>query len=768
MTALSKLKALLPGKSHQTCPRCGKPSFWVSPVGAFGCCFSASCKHALKTGENPTESALWGLFQESHEALLQLGKKRDLGTVENPTALRFLYQRKVSNEIIKRYMVGVIPSGGFNIKENSLGKTAALKEREYKLFKTTKGKAGWLAFWLTSVKGEITSVIFRNPKKKRFVSWQRGRAKGLFGLHRINDEANEKDLIASRELIVTESTIGILSVQSAFKEAYGQYIGLISLGSSSGVDTKALFNLTKESKSSYFVADRDSAGQKLTVRLGNSIPNLKICSPEHENDLEEYLLVQPEKKEGLKRLLETATTVKPTADVSWATLKANGTINIIKGTCSEHYFEKNKEELIYSLESFWQWEGQVWEKKKDIQIKKRIREYISGAVGTDPITAAIISDIHSQVGMLSYKELEFDQRKDLIALQNGVLDTKTLELVEHEKLFYQTILLPFDRNPEAQCQKWFYFLDSLELEPETLARIQEWFGYCLIPDTRIEKCLYLLGDGSNGKSVILETLGAMLGPNTVSIEPSKMFDRFQLLGLQGKLVNYCTDIATRHAMNEEFKKVVSGEQVTCDVKNKEIITFKPFAKHLFSANDVVISKDKSDGFFRRFDVLRLHKQFPEDVRDEGLKEYLKENELPGIFNWSLEGLRRLKEQNFKMTNAPQFDQASQEFRMDNNPVAQFLEDECSFITADTLADMPEESRARGLKERSITTKKLMSVYLRWCQDNNNMPLSNRNLGKQLLALPECKKNGVQKIRPRKKDGKREHVYLGLELNEFNV
>ena len=64
-------------------------------------------------------------------------------------------------------------------------------------------------------------------------------------------------------------------------------------------------------------------------------------------------------------------------------------------------------------------------------------------------------------------------------------------------------------------EHWLRFLSEL-LEPEDIPALQEYLGYCLIPSTKGQKMLMLIGKGGEGKSRIGVVMNAIFGLNTVS------------------------------------------------------------------------------------------------------------------------------------------------------------------------------------------------------------------------------------------------------------
>ena len=82
----------------------------------------------------------------------------------------------------------------------------------------------------------------------------------------------------------------------------------------------------------------------------------------------------------------------------------------------------------------------------------------------------------------------------------------------------------------ATCPRWVNFLGWMfGDDDDTIAFIQEWFGYCLVMDTSQQKFLMLEGPGANGKSVLLATLEALVGEdNCSSVGLEDFGERFAL------------------------------------------------------------------------------------------------------------------------------------------------------------------------------------------------------------------------------------------------
>ena len=358
-----------------------------------------------------------------------------------------------------------------------------------------------------------------------------------------------------------------------------------------------------------------------------------------------------------------------------------------------------------------------------------------------------MEDVYKQLGLilLAPTEFQFNREPMVLNFTNGTLDLNEGEFSgSHRRELFQNIQFPYDFNRDLHCPNWVKFLDSLDFDPDTLIRLQEWAGYCLLPKVQgtLQKSLFLIGEGANGKSVFLETLAAVLN-NVTHLELSELFDRFKIAELDGKLANICTDVETSKVMDARFKKIVAGEPQSAERKFKKPFEFQPFAKILFSANEFIPTKDRTHGFYRRFDVLRFNRIFKSEEQKPELLQELKK-EVSGIFNWALEGLERLSQQNWIMTKSSYMDDCHNEFKRATNPLQLFIEEEC-FVEGNATVDSNE----------------LRSSYKRYCEDKGYKVPSDNILGKELKRL------GINKNRIRKEEG-RIILYEGIQLLSSSV
>src|SRR5207248_773655 len=98
-------------------------------------------------------------------------------------------------------------------------------------------------------------------------------------------------------------------------------------------------------------------------------------------------------------------------------------------------------------------------------------------------------------------------------------------------------------------------------------------------------------------------------------------------------------------------------------------------RFIFSANSLPRLRDRSDAIWRRLLLLPFDRVIPEsDRRREFTSAGFWAGELPGMFNWALEGLMRLRERHWQFTEPEMCRRAVAAHREECNPAAEFLSD----------------------------------------------------------------------------------------------
>ncbi len=269
-------------------------------------------------------------------------------------------------------------------------------------------------------------------------------------------------------------------------------------------------------------------------------------------------------------------------------------------------------------------------------------------------------------------------------------------------------------NPSApDPTRWLHFLDEL-LHPEDIITLQEYLGYCLLPTTKGQKMLMLIGRGGEGKSRIGLVMNAIFGSsmNTTSIQKVEN-NKFARADLENKLLMVDDDMDMSALPKTNYIKSIVTSECRMDVERKGVQSYQSqlYVRFLCFGNGALTAlHDRSDGFFRRQIVLTTKDKQPDRPDDPFLAEKLID-EKEGIFLWMLEGLHRLIANNYHFTVSQRAKENITSAVRNANNIVDFLASE-GYVAF--KADM------------EASTKNLYNAYQIWCEDNAENPLSQKS------------------------------------------
>ena len=297
-------------------------------------------------------------------------------------------------------------------------------------------------------------------------------------------------------------------------------------------------------------------------------------------------------------------------------------------------------------------------------------------------------------------------------------------------------------------ERWLGFLSEL-LEPEDIPTLQEYLGYCLIPSTKGQKMLLLIGKGGEGKSRIGLVMRSLLGDsmNMTSIQKVEN-NRFSRADLENKLLMVDDDMDMAALPKTNYIKSIVTAECKMDLERKGVQSYQSrlYARFLCFGNGALTAlHDRSDGFFRRQIVLTTKDRPAGRVDDPFLAEKLAD-EAEGIFLWCLEGLNRLLANNYRFSLSAKARENVETVKRSSNNVIEFLRSE-GYIRF--RADAEASSRA------------LYEAYKLWCEDNVRKPLSANRLSSELAQNEALYK--VEATNNIYAAGKRVRGFVGIEV-----
>ena len=368
--------------------------------------------------------------------------------------------------------------------------------------------------------------------------------------------------------------------------------------------------------------------------------------------------------------------------------------------------------LLYMVgDGFYEYEHGVWNMKPNLAVQ----EYAGKKLGNYALSGRMIS-LERHIAAKRWNGGQMNTQ-NILNVMNGVVDLTTLEVSQHAPGYMSSIQIPHVYDPEAECTRWEKVVgEIMGGDSQKIRLLKQICGYLTWPDNRMERAFFFMGEGSNGKSVIIETLRYVLDPrNCSNVDLSKMGDQFAPMALKNSLVNFCTETRVDLKGSEAaIKQIISGETIMAAHKGIDAVSFAPRCKLVCACNNFIPSKDISFGFVRRLKFIDFNQTFTGSDADKGLKTALRD-EASGILNWCIAGAQDLRRMG-DFVETEEESRIREEFLMIANPLAGFIRMELESYT--------------GL----MTGSELYEKYCEWTKKSNTGTLSVIQFGRLFSGL----------------------------------
>lgn len=331
---------------------------------------------------------------------------------------------------------------------------------------------------------------------------------------------------------------------------------------------------------------------------------------------------------------------------------------------------------------------------------------------------------------------------DYINFQNGIFDLKRKVMIPHDPKIFMINQVNASYNENAPknefVDKFLYDITSgNEAREKSILQI---IGYCMTTSVKLQKAFIFLGGGDNGKSVLVEVIIELIGDdNTSHVSLHDMQGgKFYSSELTDKLLNVVAELPRNNLKSVEvFKSLVTGDKMAVEKKYKDRYTIKPYAKNIFTANELPRVDDTTEGFYRRLNILKFEAKFSDEAKNNFNKESLFTQEARDyLASISVKAYLELLESGSRaFANEEESNAVLDTYRKENNSVLSFLD-------------------SNSIKERlslgqSIDRPELYSEYKSWCYECCYKPKGRNNFYKELREtglVEEKLHDGYPKVR----------------------
>ena len=460
-----------------------------------------------------------------------------------------------------------------------------------------------------------------------------------------------------------------------------------------------------------------------------------ITSKAEHGDVTDYLTKEGHSKEDLKKLIDEVSAVAaPWIQITErkdGSKKQSVNPGLLKACISEHLSYKTVDGCYY-----W-YENGYYKRTDKNTVKAKISAYIPDGIANDNLLNNVYNLMLADVGHMAREE-EFNNEENFINFKNGLYNLTTRKLEPHNEHILYTRQINTDYIEGASTaditSTFTRFIGDLckdvngVIDWQKYKALQEIIGLAIsnVYGHRTKKAAILYSPiGNTGKSQFLSLISNLVGPEHIATIPLQNMNEdkgrfaFANAGLIRLIMNGDQGKATIKD-SSIFKQVTGGDYIKTEGKGKDIkaLVFKGFI--IIACNDLpYFADDKGDHVYRRMYIVPCTHEVPEKERDASILNKMLE-ELPAIVNWAIEGLHRLRENNYNFSEVAAGQEAIANYRKNSDTVYSFLMDEGYIITKDP-AD-------------KVGKKDLLTAYNAYCLDNGRQTVGVRQFGERIRKL----------------------------------
>lgn len=328
------------------------------------------------------------------------------------------------------------------------------------------------------------------------------------------------------------------------------------------------------------------------------------------------------------------------------------------------------------------------------------------------------------------RELRPDNR--LMVFSNCVCDTSTGAVHDFGAEWVQVSGVGYRCDPLAKAPVWLQFLEQVLPDPSLRELLQQFLGAVFVDrsEAKIETLMILYGAGSNGKSVVYETVSGLLGRENISnFALSALMDvgerKKNIAFMNGKRLNYCSEIDTVcfGRGSDAVKGLISGEPVEARVNYGDNFTAYNIPLMMANTNRLPKLVDDSWGMRRRLCVIPFYVEIPKERQNTHLAAELRD-EYPGIFNWVMEGRRKFVEGGCRLPYSAVAERVMEEYASTGNTVTAFMF---------AKGYMNASGAAVDIEPAWLNRRDLYASYRRWCFNGKRQIEDEREFSRVLEA-----------------------------------
>lgn len=326
---------------------------------------------------------------------------------------------------------------------------------------------------------------------------------------------------------------------------------------------------------------------------------------------------------------------------------------------------------------FWIYnESGIWEYRAELILNSILRKKI---LGNNHYKRYCVDEIIADLKGLAYtQELPQEPEPHLIPFNNGIYDTKNDRYIEYSADYFFINKLPVNFNKKNRVCPTINRIFNELVAPKDVVTLYEIIAYCFYRAYPYPKLFFLYGSGGNGKTAFTKILNRVFGTENISLVSCNdlQYNHFASSQLFGKLCNISGEMEYSILKNTSILKQCCGEDlIRCERKFKEAFPFTNCAKMIFLTNQIPLTADRSQAFYRRILLLEFPNKFIIGKNANPLIiEKVPQEEIEGLAWKCLEVLKELIKKDFVFQRHENTEKIIVKYDRLSNPLEAFLEE----------------------------------------------------------------------------------------------
>jgi putative DNA primase/helicase len=305
----------------------------------------------------------------------------------------------------------------------------------------------------------------------------------------------------------------------------------------------------------------------------------------------------------------------------------------------------------------------------------------------------------------------------------GIINLRTGHLRPADPIALHTRSTRVAPDPDADQTPWLDFLTTtFRGDTEIIGFIQRLMGYACVGTVREAILPVFYGQGANGKTVLLETVQAILG-DYATVAPSKFLVQgpgqhaTEIAALAGARLVIASETNEGERFDEaKVKQLTGGDTIKARFMRQDEFTFTPSHLLVMMTNHRPEVGSGGTSFWRRVREVPFTNVIPEHQRDTELKDRLVEQHGPAIMAWLAQGAALYAQQGLREPEGVRA--ATQAYEASTDTVARFVD------------DMVILGGGEHVKTRSSAVRE---AYETWCKAEGETPVAPKTLTTQLMG-----------------------------------